>query len=63
MDRKQIPSMFDGIAGEIKKVQWPSRRDTLQLTLVVVIISSLLGIYIGGLDVLFAQIITQLVNR
>lgn len=50
-------SWIQGINQELKKVDWPKRTDALQLTLVVVIISFLLGIYIGVFDYLFANIL------
>ena len=43
------------IGQELKKVDWPSRKDALQLSLIVVIISFLLGVYIGLFDFLFAS--------
>lgn len=52
----------DGIAQELKKVNWPTRRESLQLTLVVVIISFLLGIYIGVFDYIFAYILKLIIK-
>lgn len=51
-----------GIGQELKKVDWPSRSEALQLTGIVVIISILLGIYIGAFDYLFAFLL-QLVLK
>lgn len=41
---------------ELGKVIWPTRRETIRLTIVVVLISILVGAYIAGLDALFAKI-------
>lgn len=58
MNKGQInPSMFRGIAEEIKKVEWPSRKDALHLTTVVVIISILVGAYTGILDIALAKLL------
>lgn len=38
---------------ELKKVDWPSRDQTVQKTGLVLIVSVLLAIYLGGLDILF----------
>lgn len=40
---------FDTIA-ELKKVTWPDRETTKNLTLVVIAISAVLGALLGGLD-------------
>lgn len=50
------------IIEEIRKVSWPSRQETLKLTIVVIVTSLFAGLYIGTLDVVFAQalrLITQ----
>jgi len=56
------PNIFKGVTDELKKVQWPSREEALNLTLIVVIISFLIGIYVGGLDSLFAQLLKLFIN-
>lgn len=38
---------------ELSKVVWPSRKETLRLTLVVALGSLLVGLYIAGLDTVF----------
>ncbi len=50
------PEIFDNIVQEIKKVEWPTRKEALHLTLVVVILSLIIGIYVGVLDVAFAKL-------
>ena len=41
---------------ELEKVVWPSRMETLRLTVVVIIISIVVGAYVAGLDAIFAKI-------
>lgn len=43
------------VVDELKKVSWPSRNETIRLTLVVIIISLIIGFYIGIIDVLLAK--------
>lgn len=62
MVQKIDPNVFSGIRQELNKVDWPSRKEALHLTLVVVIISFLLAAYIGILDSLFAQLLKVIVN-
>jgi preprotein translocase SecE subunit len=47
---------------ELKKVHWPSRADLIRLTIIVLIISIIVGLYIGALDYIFV-ILTDLILR
>ncbi len=40
---------------ELDKVVWPTRVETIRLTLIVIAISILVGAYIAGLDAIFAN--------
>lgn len=42
---------------ELKKVQWPTRQEVIRLTLVVIIVSVVVGFFIGGIDFIFAKLI------
>ena len=46
---------FDTVA-ELKKVTWPDRETTKNLTLVVIAISAVLGALLGGLDWVMQQL-------
>ena len=35
---------------ELKQVVWPSRKEIFRLTAIVILLSVLMGLYIGGLD-------------
>ncbi len=43
------------VRDELKKVTWPTREQTIQKTLLVILVSVVVGVYIGGLDYLFTQ--------
>ena len=43
------------VIDELKKVSWPSRRETMRLTLVVVGVSLIIGLYIGITDILLTK--------
>jgi preprotein translocase subunit SecE len=47
---------------ELKQVVWPTRKEIFRLTSIVIIISVIMGLYIGGLDWIFTQAI-QLVLK
>ena len=44
---------------EMKKVNWPTREQTIKYTLTVIGVSLAVAIYLGGLDFLY----TNLLNR
>ena len=46
---------------EIKKVTWPTRQQSLQYTTIVVAISVVATIILGGLDMLFNYILTTFI--
>lgn len=51
------------ILSELKKVTWPSRRETLNLTMIVVIVAVAVGLFLGLVDFGFAQLMTWLLVR
>lgn len=38
---------------EMKKVNWPTREETVKFTLIVVIASAVVALFLGGLDYVF----------
>lgn len=57
MDKKLLPrtNVAAGFIDELKKVTWPSRKETIRLTSIVIIISLIIGLYIGIIDILLAK--------
>ncbi len=51
------------IFSELKKVTWPTRQETANLTGVVIIVSLALGVLLGGADLLFGWIVEQTILR
>lgn len=47
---------------ELKQVIWPTRKEVIRLTAVVVIISVTVGLYIGGLDFLFVKAVEFIIK-
>lgn len=52
---------FREVKLELSKVVWPKRAEVAKLTLTVIVISVVVGVYLGGLDFLFTNILTSLV--
>jgi preprotein translocase subunit SecE len=61
--RLRRPAWLDDIISELKKVTWPSRDETIYLTTVVIIVSVTVGIFLGGVDLLFNWLIDRLLIR
>ncbi len=47
------------IVGELRKVVWPSRRETLRLTVMVIGLCVAVGLILGVLDYGFAELVTK----
>lgn len=63
-DFKGGPVVFlKEVKAELTKVIWPTRQDVIKLTIVVVAVSLAIGIYIGGLDLIFTKLTDILVQR
>lgn len=44
------------VISELKKVTWPTRDQVIKLTIVVVVVSFVIGLYVGGLDLLLTKV-------
>ena len=53
---------FQEVVRELKKVSWPSRKQTVDKTILVLVISTLLAVYLGGLDFLFQKLTEVLIK-
>jgi len=48
---------------EMKKVTWPSRKEALNYTVLIVIITIAVAIFLGSLDFIFSKILEIVVNN
>lgn len=48
--------------GELKHVSWPTRRQAIAFTAIVIVISVFTALFLGAFDFLFSQILTKLVG-
>ena len=53
------PRWIADIVSELKRVTWPSRGEIANLTGVVIVISIILGLLLGGFDLLFSWVVEQ----
>jgi preprotein translocase subunit SecE len=57
------PRWVMDIISELRKVVWPSRPDTMHLTVVVLIVSVVIGLFLGGVDLGFAWLVEHALLR
>jgi preprotein translocase subunit SecE len=50
-----ISRYLSEVSEELKKVTWPTREQTVEKTILVIVVSVFVGAYIGLLDYLFTQ--------
>lgn len=51
------------VRSELMKVTWPTRPEVIKLTIIVFIISIAVGLYIGGLDIIFTKLSELLIKK
>lgn len=60
---EKIINYLKASLAEIKKVSWPTKKETTQYTILVIILSLVVAALLGGLDYVFNLIIQKLLTR
>ena len=47
---------------ELRQVSWPSRQEAISYTILVIVISAIVALYIGAFDYLFSQGVNTLIH-
>ena len=50
------------VRSELRKVVWPTQRETINLTVVVLALSVAVGLFLGGVDFLFQELFRWLLG-
>jgi preprotein translocase subunit SecE len=58
-----IRKYFQETIGELRKVSWPTRKEAIRLTQIVIIVIFAMAIFLGGLDYLYTQIFGLILGR
>ncbi len=58
----RVTKFFGEVRAELTKVSWPTWRQTINLTLVVIAVSLLVGLYVGGIDFILAQLTAKFIR-
>ncbi len=59
----QVIKYIRATIAELRQVAWPTQKQAMMYTILVVIISAIVALYVGAFDYLFSQGINQLINR
>jgi preprotein translocase subunit SecE len=58
---KKLSSFLKEVRLEMKKVNWPSRKETMKYTLIIVGVSIVVAAFLGGLDYLFSTLLNRFI--
>ena len=57
----KIKEYFREVISQLKQTTWPSKANTKNMTLLVILVATLLAIYLGGIDFLLQEIMGVLI--
>ncbi|TET40500.1 MAG: preprotein translocase subunit SecE [Dehalococcoidia bacterium] len=57
--KKSRFSFVPDVIGELKKVTWPTRQETIRLSAMVLVVCVILGLILGGVDYVFTQLVAK----
>jgi preprotein translocase subunit SecE len=49
------------VRSELRKVNWPTQRETINLSIVVIALSVAMGLFLGGVDFIFQELFRYLI--
>ncbi len=59
---KKIKKYITEVVQEIKKVSWPSKEQTINKTVLVIVVGTGVALYIGGLDLILQKTMQLLIK-
>jgi preprotein translocase subunit SecE len=51
------------VVQELKRVTWPTREETMRLTLMVIAVSATVGVFLGLVDIAFSRVFDVILNN
>jgi preprotein translocase subunit SecE len=60
---KSVGTFFSEVRSELSKVTWPKRDEVVRLTLIVFLVSGVIGLYVGGLDYIFTKVLSLILSK
>lgn len=56
-------SPIGNVIAELKKVVWPTRREAIHLTTLVVIVAIVVGLLLGAIDLGFSRLVNEVLLK
>ncbi len=55
--------MFGDVVSELRRVTWPTRQETMRLSLMVIAVSATIGAFLGIIDIGFGRLLSAILGR
>ncbi|HRH55881.1 MAG TPA: preprotein translocase subunit SecE [Candidatus Paceibacterota bacterium] len=59
---KSLFTYLRNVRGELAHVVWPDRKQAMIHTLLIILISAIVAVYLAGLDYVFAGVVDRLIT-
>lgn len=59
----QLVKYVRATIAELRQVSWPTRQEAVTYTILVIVISAVVAVYVGAFDYLFSEGINQIINN
>jgi preprotein translocase subunit SecE len=60
---ERIKNYLKGVRGEVSRVSWPTRKEVISLTALILLLMIVLTIYIWGVDTIVQGILRVIIQR
>ena len=57
----KINTFLKEVKLEIKKVNWPTQKETIRDTLTVILVSIVVAVFLGGIDFIFTRLLDKFI--
>jgi preprotein translocase subunit SecE len=58
---EKITKFFGEVKTELKRVNWPTLKETLRFTLIVIFVSLLVAVFLGSLDWIYTILLEKII--
>lgn len=58
-----ILDYFKEVKVELRKVSWPTREQTKKYTILVIVVSFVVGVYLTGLDYILSKVVGKILGE
>lgn len=59
---KSVVTFFSEVKSELSKVTWPKKKEVVRLTSIVILVTLIVGFYVGGIDYIFTTVLSKLLS-